>query len=204
MDWLKNDMSKAGASGLLLGALIMHLALPYLVRYEWWPGHNTHNHSTKYHIHADFLVVVNDEIIDLSKPEFISTSQRKLSDDVHLHDGDGKVEHLHAEGITFANFLSTLGITLTTTCLTLKEAEAICQSNETEVALYVNSERFRGDITTYIPEDLDRVLLYVGASDETVRGNFRSQVEDRACLFSGSCPERGIPPPENCGLTCEI
>ncbi len=204
MQFSHSQYIKAGACGLLIGALIMQFTLPFLMEQEWWPGHSSHSHTTEYHIHADFIVVVNDELVNLSTPEYISTTEKKLSDDVHLHDGNGAIEHLHAEGITFANFLATLGITLTDTCLSLKEEAAICQSEETAVALYVNDERFTDKVTSYIPVDLDRVLLYVGSSDENVRGNFRGQVGNRACMFSGSCLEQGIPPPESCGLTCEI
>jgi hypothetical protein len=195
---------QAGILGLIIGLTGTYTLSPLLSDMEWWPGHTEHDHSTEYHIHTDFLIVVNDKIIDLSLPQYISTSEKKLSDHVHLHDNDGKVEHIHAEGVTFANFLSTLGIMLTDTCLTLADSTQTCQSDEADVALYVNNEKFTENITTYIPEDLDQILLYVGIGDEAVRETFRSQVEDRACMFSGSCPERGTPPPESCGLTCEI
>jgi hypothetical protein len=195
---------RSGALGLLIGLVSTYTLSPLLSEQEWWPGHTEHNHSSGYHIHADFLLVSEDTIIDLSHPEYMSTAEKVLADDVHLHDEDGTVIHYHAEGITFATFLASLGITLTDTCLTLPEKGIVCSDENTEVVLYVNNTRYEKPITSYISEDLDRVLLYAGKRDKSKQAEFLNQVADRACIFSGSCPERGIAPGESCGLTCEL
>lgn len=200
-----------GMIGVIIGIVVTSALLPKLQSSEWWPGHTEHSHSeADYHIHADFLLVVDGYIVDLSLPKFMSTAERKLSDDVHLHDNDGTVVHMHAKGITFATFLKSFKfledrpMLLTDTCIELPEAGRICNDDENEVVLYVNDEVYKGNLTDYVPADLDRVLLYAGKRDKKTIEEYLGKVEDRACIFSGSCPERGIAPAESCGLTCEL
>ncbi|MEZ4194979.1 MAG: hypothetical protein R3B53_01095 [Candidatus Paceibacterota bacterium] len=199
--------------GIIVGMLLMNYLLPTLIDSERWPGHSDDGHSHEdgdYHVHADFLLVVDGDIVDLSLPQFMSTAERKLSDNAHLHDDDGTVVHMHARDISFTTFLKSFKfledrpMLVTNTCLELPEARKICNDDENEVVLYVNDEVYAGDLTEYVPADLDRVLLYAGKKDEKTIKEYLSKVEDRACIFSGSCPERGIAPPESCGLTCEL
>lgn len=190
-------------AGFCLGIIGMYVLIPFLQTQEWWPGHTTHDHSTEYHTHADFQIVINDQVLDLSAPEYMSTAEKILAPHVHLHDGDGSVVHYHAEEVTFASFLSSIGITLTDTCLTAA-SQTVCMSDTEEVALFVNEERYTKPLTTYVSTDLDRVLLYAGTTLTTSPDQYLDLVEDRACIFSGTCPERGIAPSESCGLTCEL
>ncbi len=189
--------------GICVGAVGLQLLLPTLRTLEWWPGHTTHNHDTEYHIHADFLIVLQDTILDLSDTRYMTTATETKHADVHLHDHDGEVVHYHAAGISFADFLRSLDITLTDTCLTVSST-TVCTSETDEIALFVNDQKYTDPILEYIPTDLDRVLLYAGTTLTEPPLMYLSQVGDRSCMFSGSCPERGTPPPESCGLTCEL
>ena len=194
-----------GIIGLIIGALSFYLVSPFLISSEWWPGHTAHNHSDEeYHIHTDFLVVVEDEIIDLSGNEHMSTATQTLHKHVHLHDNDDNLLHVHHENISFVEFLASLNITLTDSCLTLPSKEVRCTDGTTQLMLYVNNEQFTGPLSSYTPKDLDRVLLYLGTNGNTAEAIFGPKITDEACIFSGSCPERGLPPPESCGLTCEL
>lgn len=160
-------------------------------------------YDTAYHVHADFKIYIGNEAIDLSKEEYMTTVTQELSEHVHLHDGDGDVEHIHLEGVTFAEFLSTLGLTLTNDCLTYGEKE-YCSEGNNILSLFVNEDKYQGPITSYIPNDEDRILVFFGNSAETSIQTLLDSVNDDACYFSGTCPERGIAPPESCGLTCEL
>lgn len=204
---------QVGIIGIIVGMLITNYLLPKMESQEWWPGHDQQDHGHDegaYHVHADFLLVVDGDVIDLSLPKFMSTAESKLSDDAHLHDDDGTVVHMHAKDVSLATFLKSFKfledrpMLLTDTCIELPEAAKICNDEENEVVLYVNDNVYEGNLTEYVPEDLDRVLLYAGVKDEKVIKEYLGRVEDRACIFSGSCPERGVAPAESCGLTCEL
>jgi len=160
--------------------------------------------SEEYHVHADFLIYIGEEKIDLSDEQFMTSNQQTVHKHAHLHDGNGEVKHIHAEDITFAEFLDSLGITLTDSCLNLFTDNQYCSGEENEVLLYVNGELYPGLITQYVPVDNDRVLLYYGKSSDPQIEQYLANIPDDSCYYSGTCPERGIAPAESCGLTCEL
>jgi hypothetical protein len=190
--------------GLVVGAFFAYFVSPMIISSEWWPVHTEHGNDDEYHVHADFLIVVDDKVVDLSNSKYMTTATQTLHEHLHLHDNDDNVLHVHHENITFAEFLSSLNITLTDSCLTLPSKESTCADKEKQLVLFLNNDRFTDSIKSYVPNDLDQILLYVGKNSDPALTTFGSQITDEACIFSGSCPERGIPPPESCGLTCEI
>ncbi len=155
------------------------------------------------HVHADFLIVINDTVVDLTGTKYQSSAERILHKNVHLHDGEGNVVHRHAEGITFAEFLSSLGYTVTDRCITNDMGETTCSQEESALVLFVNGEP-HPNMLTYIPEEEDRILLYYGSSTNPKLPEYLNAITDESCIYSGTCPERGTAPPESCGLTCEL
>ena len=180
------------------------LAIVAGASYYLYQKHNPFTYyEDKVHVHADFLVYINDKKIDLTDVKYQSSVEQILHKNVHLHDGEDKVVHRHAEGITFAEFLSSVGFTLTNDCLTTDTNENLCSNEGSVLTLYVNKQPY-ADITSYIPQEEDQVLLYYGAKDNPNLNQYLDSITDESCIYSGTCPERGIAPPESCGLTCEI
>ena len=159
-------------------------------------------YDSEYHVHADFQIIVNDTLVDLSDDVFMTSSEQHLHDGAHLHDNNGDVKHIHAEEVTFADFLASLDITLTDNCLTLDNE--YCSGEEEEVLLYVNGDLFTSSLTQYVPVDNDRILLYYGEATSPQLATYLENIPDDACYYSGTCPERGVAPAESCGLTCEL
>jgi hypothetical protein len=155
------------------------------------------------HVHADFLIYIDDQKMDLTSEKYQSSTKQILHKNVHLHDGDDNVVHRHAEGITFAEFLASVGFTLTNECLTNDEGTSYCSNNDKVLSLFVNKVP-KTIITEYIPQEEDQVLLYFGTRDNQKLSEYQNSITDESCIFSGTCPERGIAPAESCGLTCEI
>lgn len=161
-----------------------------------------HHYNTPVHVHADFAVFVNDVKIDFSQEKYQSSVGNEKSEVVHVHDGNGNVIHRHAEGITFAQFLASIGFTLTDTCLTDDTGEEYCDDETTTVTLYVNNEAIENRVA-YVPQEEDGILLTVTPKNADVTAQLAS-VTDDACIPSGTCLERGTPPVETCGLTCDV
>lgn len=159
--------------------------------------------TSEYHIHADILMIINDEIIDTSDPKYMSSIEQILHPDAHFHDTSDDIMHLHAEGISLAEFYNSLGFTLTDTCISIPDNAAYCTNETSALILFVNGTSTT-TIANYVPNDNDRILIYYGAPDADIIPNYLEQITDEACIYSGTCPERGTPPPESCGLTCEI
>lgn len=187
-------------TAFVLGLII---SIAGYILYESLQPHDHTYYDDEVHVHSDFLLVVNDEVISLAADKYQSSAQQILHTNFHFHDNDDEVMHRHAEGLTLAAFLTSLGFTLTTDCLVTDTKETYCTDETNALTLYVNGEPFEA-ITSYVPEERDRVLLYYGDQDNPQLETYLNDVTDRACIYSGTCPERGLPPPESCGLTCEI
>lgn len=189
----------------LLGALtavLIHLAISeYSSAYPQTAS--TAHYSDEVHVHADFSFYIQDERVDLTAERYQSSEDDTKHLNIHLHDNVGHVIHRHAHGITFADFLSSIGFTLTDACLTMDTGEQYCSGEENTVQLFVNGTRHESP-TEYIIQDEDQVLLYYGPEDAPAIDTYLSEITSDACIYSETCPERGTPPPESCGATCEI
>lgn len=179
------------------------------------------------HTHADFAVWVNGQQLDFTDESYMSgeykegeTPQREanpLRQYLHLHDGIGHVVHRHKPGLTFGDFMGSLGLPMTAECITLddyqyglldegwKESFAIqpqlCANGKFRWRMFVNGEERPLD-PAYEFQDLDKILLVYGAGDMTDAEVL--DMTDDACLYSRTCPERGDPPAENCIADPEV
>lgn len=187
---------------LLLGATYLLYSYQSELMAYFFPQES--QKSTKVHVHSDFLFVINGAKVDLTGTPYQSNSEQILHPSFHFHDGVDTMIHRHAEGLTLADFFASFGFTLTNTCITKDTKESYCKEKFKKLALIVNGEEIR-EIVTYIPQEGDKILLYYDDyENEEEIPMFESQITDDACLYSGTCPERGEPPFESCGLTCEI
>jgi len=187
-------------SGIILGIFLTNSFITTNHTHEE-ADHN--QDDTEVHVHADFLMYLDDKKIDLTKDEFQSSAEDLKHDDFHLHDNEGHILHRHEENITIVEFLDSINFTLTSSCLTTHEEEKFCEDTDNELTLFVNGEKYNTP-EDYIINDEDRVLLYYGLKNSPNLQNYLDEVTDEACIYSGTCPERGLPPPESCGLTCDI
>lgn len=158
------------------------------------------------HQHANLAIVVGGKTVDLSAPKYQSTKEKELAAAVHLHGNVGAVVHTHRANVTLNDFLQSLGMELTATCLTVDAKQQYCNGGGKTVKLYVNgvsSDQFG----TYVFRDLDRILISYGAEGKYALQQQLDAVPDTACIYSETCPERGSPPTEECvgglGTGCE-
>jgi len=144
------------------------------------------------HEHADFAVFVHGMRYNFSQEKFMS-DEGALSPFVHLHDMDGDVLHKHASGVTLGYFFESVGMSLNATCLAL-DAKTYCADGSNTLRMYVNglentlNERYKF-------KDLDQILITYGQEEIIIQEQV-SSVTDKACIYSGKCPERGSPPDE--------
>lgn len=168
------------------------------------------------HEHADFVVSINGKKLDFSAAKY--QSDEKDSDGkhdhsahehdpyVHLHSGNGKIIHIHKEGITLGYFLKTIGLEFTDTCFKQDTGEEYCTNVSSSVKLFVNGKRNTRN-GGYTMKDADRILITYGPLADS---NLQKQIDlvsNDACIYSETCPERGKPPEEACvggpGTKCE-
>lgn len=193
---------RAFLGGLIIGALLMRVFF-VVTNNEPEHEHSEHTHSEDVHEHGDFSVVIDGRTLDFTGDQYQSSAEQIRHANTHLHDNQGNIVHRHAENVTFNDLLTSIGFTYTGDCLTLDTGEIYCSDDEKTLALFVNNA-LQDDPLAYIVQDNDRILLYYGDLDDTKLTEYLDAVSDEACIYSGTCPERGLPPAEGCGLTCEV
>ena len=162
------------------------------------------NNENEVHVHSDFLVHLSGETYDLSADKYQTSSTQELHAHIHLHDNNDEVIHRHDHGVTMGQFFSSLGFTLTDECIIDDTQNEFCSDDSAELLIFVNDERIQNP-ASYVNQEEDRILVYFGdpqASEKITE--LLLKITDRACIYSGTCPERGTAPPESCGLTCEL
>jgi len=159
--------------------------------------------STEVHVHADFAFYLLGNRVDLTNDIYQSTAESTKHPTMHFHDGVDTMIHRHAEGITFSEFFSSLGFMLTDTCITTDTDTPYCTDEQNSLLLFVNGNQVQAP-SQYIIQEEDRILLYYGDPTDPSISTFQDSITDEACIYSGNCPERGDPPFETCGISCEI
>jgi protein-disulfide isomerase len=133
-----------------------------------------------YHVHFDLKTYVNGSSVNFALSRYQESENNPLDPDIHFHDGNGKVVHVHAAGLPLSRLFNSLKITF-----------------PLDVVGYVNGKKVE-NILSYVPQDLDRIVVGEGPIEA---------VSNDACIYSLKCPERGTPPPEECvggvGSGCE-
>ena len=178
------------------------------------------------HTHADFAVWVSGTRLDFSGDQYmsgISTDPNShptegLQKYLHLHDGNGHVMHRHKPGLTVGEFLASIGMSVTTQCITIDQTQfakldsgwvsdfavtpELCNTGKFHWSMVVNGELRELD-PAYAFADGDKILFSYGASD-TVWQDEWTEMTDDACKYSQTCPWRGKPPTENCIADPEV
>ncbi len=150
------------------------------------------------HIHADIRVVVDGTSIDFSQDKYQKTADGKdLSQDVHFHNGNGELVHIHKAGITINDLFATFGMSLDRDCLTIDASTTKCATGANKIYLYVNGQP-NTSFGDYVFKDLDQILVVYGSDSAAAIQAQIKAVPNNACIYSKTCPQRGAPPPEAC------
>ncbi|MES2966298.1 MAG: hypothetical protein V4668_00760 [Patescibacteria group bacterium] len=188
----------AGVGGFLLALFLGYIFIP---------AKTTHpigtSFDTEVHVHGDFRMYINDDRIRFTEDKYQSSVEHTNHVSLHFHDGNDEVIHRHADGVTLTDFFTSLGMTLTNECVAMDSGTEYCTNDSETLLLIVNGERVT-NVEEYIFSEEDRILLYYGDATNPNIKDYVAGITDLSCMYSGTCPERGTPPTESCGLTCEV
>ena len=116
-------------------------------------------HADEVHLHAAFMVYINDEQIDFSLPIYQLKDQA-----VHLEDGIGDIIHVHDKGITMDFFFETLKVKFNRTCISIPIHGPFCNTDDQKLSFYVNNKS-NYEFENYEIRELDRILITYGTGD---------------------------------------
>lgn len=199
-----SSFTSASLVAFVAGLLSALAAGYFLVPNASDPYQITATETDSVHVHADFLMYLDHEQYRFTDDQYQSTSEEVQHSHLHLHNNNDHVIHRHAPDLTFVSFLDSLGYTLTEECLVTDAGESFCTTeNGNTLQIYVNGTAIDTH-TEYVFADGDQILVYYGDPTDERVDTYLNAITDDACLHSGTCPERGTAPPEECGITCEI
>jgi len=144
-----------------------------------------------FHEHVNFALFINGTQFNFNQSKYMTTEEQEvgLRADVHMHDMNGGVIHLHAPGITLGMFFESLGMSINSSCLTLDNGKSYCDSGENTdtLKLYVNGVQSSAFGSLQL-HDLDRILVTFGSDPQQSILNQINSVPTDACIYSEKCP----------------
>ncbi len=116
------------------------------------------------HAHAAITVFVDGEQLNFGMPQFQLSSRY-----IHLEDHNPYLIHKHATGVPLEMLFASFGMKITSDCITLSYDEStdiktgrFCTGQDQSLVFYVNGEEYYSDISQYVLEHNDRILVSFG------------------------------------------
>ena len=115
------------------------------------------------HAHAAIAVFVDDEQINFGLPQFQLSSKY-----IHFEDHNPYIIHKHATGVPLEMLFTSLGLKITAECITLNYDQSselknsFCTDENNSLVFFVNGEQYYSDISQYVIEHNDRILISFG------------------------------------------
>ncbi|HLC79901.1 MAG TPA: hypothetical protein VJG83_05790 [archaeon] len=153
--------------------------------------------TEEYHAHTDFKMIIEGELFDFNKVQYMSSPYRPLSENVHMHDFNPNVIHFHDKKATLGDFFTSIGMVLSKDCIDTG-SDTFCSGENGTLQMYVNgvrSEQFQ----EHKPKDLDKILILYGPIASAQDINI---LTDQSCIYSEKCepPEGFELPDESCSV----
>lgn len=162
LDLAGGDDEEAGVSaGILMLGAVMALALiavgvsMYLT--SGGGGADGPTNVGGVHYHGTMDVVIDNETVDFSQPkyQYSNTGERAF----HFEGGDGSQWHAHANGVTLAYAMDSLGIEVTATSVTYEGTTYRDGDADTDVTITVDGEPVTP--SEYVLQEGDHVRIVV-------------------------------------------
>ena len=116
------------------------------------------------HSHGVFVVFVNDEQINFGQQQFQLSSKY-----IHFENHNPYIIHKHATGVPLEMLFTSLGMKITPECIMLNNDASsegkngrFCADENQSLIFYVNGEKYFADISQYVLEHNDRIMISFG------------------------------------------
>ena len=109
------------------------------------------------HEHASLLVRIFGDKFDFSVPSYQIKSSW-----IHFEESHGTTIHRHASGVTLGYLFDTINIAINNECYMFPDGRNFCTNEDYSLKYYINHQNVK-DITDYVFEDGDRILITYGS-----------------------------------------
>ncbi len=119
------------------------------------------------HTHAAIAVFVEGEQLNFGIPQFQISSKY-----IHFENHNPYLIHKHATGVPLEMLFASFGMKVTPDCLVLNYDESVdiktgrfCAGQDQSLVFYVNGMEYYSDISQYVLEHNDRILVSFGDAE---------------------------------------
>ncbi len=116
------------------------------------------------HAHAAITVFVDGEQLNFGLPQFQISSRY-----IHFENNNPYLIHKHATGVPLEMLFASFGVKITPDCIMLNYDESadiktgrFCTGQDQSLVFYVNGDEYYSDISQYVLEHNDRILVSFG------------------------------------------
>lgn len=154
---ISKTQAKALVAGLGLGVLLFGL-----IRFMTLPTDVTH-------YHANFGVFINGKRMEFTAPQHYEevascSATEKPQGRVHMHDNIGHVVHVHEKLMTWSNFFSIIGLSLTDKSF-FDGQQAYIDGQDGRLKFVLNGKPVLS-LANEVIQSEDRLLITFGAADQ--------------------------------------
>ncbi len=119
------------------------------------------------HAHAAIVISVDDEKLNFGLSQFQLSSRY-----IHFENHNPYLIHKHATNVPLEMLFASFGMKITSDCIIFNQIDSTdikttrsCTGNVQSLLLYVNGEEYHSDISQYVLEDNDRILIFLGNTE---------------------------------------
>ena len=119
------------------------------------------------HTHAAIAVFVDGEQLNFGMPQFQLSSKY-----IHFENYNSYLIHKHATGVPLEMLFASFGMKVTSDCIILNYDESVgiktgrfCTGQDQSLVFYVNGKEYYSDISQYVLEQNDRILVSFGDAE---------------------------------------
>ena len=119
------------------------------------------------HAHAAIAVFGDGEKLNFFLPQFQLSSRY-----IHFENNNSYLIHKHATNVPLEMLFASFGMKITTDCIILNydksadiKTDSFCTGQDHSIVFYVNGEKYYSDISQYVLEHNDRILISFGDAE---------------------------------------
>jgi len=119
------------------------------------------------HAHAAIVIFVDNEQLNFGLPQFQVSSRY-----IHFENHNPHIIHKHATNVPLDMLFTSFGMKVTPDCMLLDDDKfseikitMFCNGPEKSLVFYVNGEKYYSDISQYVLDHNDRILISFGSAE---------------------------------------
>lgn len=116
------------------------------------------------HTHTSLLIMIGDTAVNFCSRQYMLQSPA-----VHFEDNDCYVVHKHSAGVTLPTFFKTIGVAISSSCITTPEEGKHCTNETDTLRVVLNGKEIPvDDLLYYELQNNDHILINYGPEKDAL------------------------------------